>query len=150
MAIKASFSYDAVSYLSSVQLRRLVVASLEEALKYWKDEIQKEHFKDSAVTRYGYQKRSKGYQIKKARKTGQTAPLVYSGDSKRMALASNKITKSGNIVTLSIRVPDYIVYVRKSNPDLAKELTTVTDEELKLLYDLMEIFLNQKLSSLSK
>lgn len=147
MAIKASFSYDAVPELSQRELRRLVVDSLKEALTIWRKDIQGKHFKDSAVSEYNYQKRARGYQIKKAKRTGQTAPLVFSGKSKRSALSSDKMTVNGNQVTLSISVPDYFAYVKKNHPDLAKELTIVTDEEMKFLYENMEKFLKRRVDN---
>ena len=138
MAIKCSFSYDGVPELSRNVLQKLVREALILALKEWRASMEAKHFTTSAVSVYNYQKRTKNTQLKKTKVTHQSAPLVFTGESKRMALASNKVTVRGNQATLSISVPDYFAVLRRGQPDLAKELTTVTLTEQAQLVATME------------
>jgi hypothetical protein len=55
-----------------------------------------------------------------------------------MALASNKITARGNQVTLSISTPDYWVHLKRSQPDMADELTRLTPLEEVVLAQKMD------------
>ena len=147
MAIKANFTYGGIPELTPRVLQKLVREALIMALKEWKASDEPKHFTNKAVGDYGYKKRGKGYQIKKAKATHQTAPLVYSGNSKRMALGSNKITTRGNQATLSISVPDYWQHVKSQNPDITKELTTVTVTEQTALVAKMEQHLQQLINA---
>ena len=147
MAITASFTYGNIPELSQRVLQKLVREALILALNEWKTTNEPKHFTNNAVKEYNYKKRGKGYQIKKAKATHQTAPLVYSGNTKRMALGSNKITTRGNQATLSISVPDYFQHVKSQNPDMAKELTTVTPTEQTALVAKMEHHLQQLINA---
>jgi hypothetical protein len=147
MAITANFTYGGVPELSQRVLQKLVREALVLALNEWKATDEPKHFTNKAVGEYGYQKRSKGYQIRKARATHQTAALVYSGNAKRMALGSNKITTRGNQATLSINVPDYWQYVKSSHPDMSKELTTVTAAEQTALVAKMDEHLQRLINA---
>ncbi|MEI6542133.1 MAG: hypothetical protein WCL60_01340 [Methylococcales bacterium] len=157
MAIQANFSYDSFPELSTRVLEKLVRESLEEAIEHWRKELEPKHFTNSATGAYQYDKRGKIYQIKKSKKTRQTAPLVYTGNSKRMALESNKITKRGNQVTLSISVPDYWKHLRLKRPNkdrgtdaapnMQAELTRLPDAEKALIIKKMEERLQQKINT---
>lgn len=65
------------------------------------------HFENRSETRpggaYGYEKRSKKYQIGKARRKGHQRPLVYSGRMKQAILANTKITSTPTRGTVKAR-----------------------------------------------
>ncbi len=83
------------------------------------------HFDPSAVTKYGYRKRSKAYQIRKARKYRHQKPLVWSGELQRAVLSSAKVTSTSKQGTLTARGS------RKSNlsPSHRRELEAFTADE---------------------
>ncbi len=56
----------------------------------------KKHFENRPETRpggeYGYERRTKKYQIQKARKKGHQKPLVFSGDMQRTVTGTSRVT----------------------------------------------------------
>lgn len=56
----------------------------------------KKHFENNAETRpggaYGYEARTKKYQIRKAKKQGHQKPLVFTGDMQRVVTGTSRVT----------------------------------------------------------
>jgi hypothetical protein len=147
MAIKGNFEYGGIPELTPRVLQKLVRQALALAIQEWHSTMEPNHFVNSAVGEYDYQKRGKKYQIRKAKKTGQTAPLVFTGNSRRMALGSNKITMRGNQVTLNINTPNYWEHLKRKQPDMAKELTTLTPLEQVVLAEKMDKHLQRLINA---
>lgn len=54
------------------------------------------HFEFGAFAKYGYKKRTRKYQIQKARRFGTTAPLVRTGALRAAILRNAKVTATAN------------------------------------------------------
>lgn len=149
-----TFQYSAHEALTPRVMQAWVREALEYALDAWRRDILPKHFTKAGGKDYGYQARTKQYMIYKAKTKGTQAPLVWSGDTKRMA-STGRITSHGLKATLSIPVPDY-VYTRrapnpktgKPSPNLRQELTAVTSADIQFLERKMDEYLNAKAAAL--
>lgn len=120
--------------------------AIREIAISWYDKYLPRHFEESAEQRYGYAKRGAGHNKKKMKRFGHTTPLVYTGQMKREALRSARITGgkkakvkfkarranlSGKVQKLprmkdgSIRMGTY--------PPMRQELTAITRPEIRKL-----------------
>lgn len=108
-------------------------------LRWWKLYLP-QHFGDQAQRRYGYARRSgqqfnarprKGsYQAKKLRAFGHQRPLEFTGEAKRQALASPRITSTRDKVT--IRLPRKFNWrATGSQVRMADEIRAVRPDELR-------------------
>lgn len=109
--------------------------------RYWHQHFRPRHFQHEAFHRYGYQTRSRGYTRAKIRALGHAKPLVgyhprapwESGESERATQIEDvRATFRGGIATAHVvmRAPKLNFRRWPSSPDMRKELTTVTAEEL--------------------
>lgn len=98
----------------------------------WHRAMRPKHFEFSAFARYGYAKRDKYYQMRKARLKRTTAPLVWSGRSKQLAALPNiRSTRNGGSV--SMRAPTLNLKAGPGAPDMRAELTKLLPEEKQVL-----------------
>lgn len=93
----------------------------------------KEHFKPSAVKKYGYEKRTKKYQISKARKKHHQNPLVWSGSLKRELTGSIelKALKASSGASGKMRGRALRLSGRENMPDMKAEVTATVPAEIK-------------------
>ena len=112
-------------------------AAVKSALQYWHASILPKHFTTAGAREYGYEKRAKKYQQKKARSKHHQKPLVFSGHllermreraqiRLRKANGSIKYTRTG-----ISRMQDKAV-------DRIAELTTVSQQDMNDLNDVMK------------
>ena len=92
----------------------------------WKRAFLKEHFKMSAMEKYGYRKRSKKYLKSKQNILHHQLPLVYSGTTRRRAKdATTKSTSKKGTVILPVQALNF--------QGFRAELTKATDSETQVL-----------------
>jgi len=100
----------------------------------------KKHFENNPDTRsggaYGYEARTKKYQIRKARKKGHQRPLVFSGEMRRTVLGTSRVTATKD---------HWRVYARTGktlNPELRRQITdeleAVSEREIDQYISLMQ------------
>ena len=100
----------------------------------------KKHFENNAETRpggdYGYEARTKKYQIRKAKKKGHQKPLSFTGDMRRVVTGSSRITATQH------RWRVYARTGKKLNLQLGQqiknELEVVSEAEISKYISLME------------
>ena len=125
-------------------------AVLQEVVEIWHRRYLPRHFQTGAVAQYNYQKRSRDYMRRKARRKGHQMPLVYGGDLKRQVTRSARIMGSRRRAVASMSGPSYLYRYRKDSrqPDMADELTRVTANEERQLAVLIERKATRKLNEL--
>lgn len=117
----------------------------------WHKKDFPEHFKTSAVQKYGYEKRSKKYQLRKARKFGHQMPLVWTGNLKNITMSSIKVsTTAKGARGYWSGLPTRYYQYRDNAPDKAKELTIATQEELQVLAEELDKRVTDRLNSLNE
>lgn len=104
---------------------------------FWRGNMLDKHFETSATNEYKYQKRTKIYMLRKAKKYGHQNPLEWSGTLHRMASSIEDVRSTSKAGTVVIHGPSYLYKFRKSQkqPDKAKELKTITRHESRALAD---------------
>jgi hypothetical protein len=111
---------------------------LAEAVQWWHERYLPRHFRQGAADRYGYERRSKRYMIRKARKKHHQRPLEWSGNMKRVLMRSLQISygKSRPYAEGRLQRPHvYSVVNRRSSqmPDIPNEVKATTREEVDRL-----------------
>ncbi len=92
------------------------------------------HFVPTAVTKYGYAKRSKKYMIRKARRQGHQNPLVFTGGLRTAIMANAKVTATKDRATLRTKGNTG----HQLQPQYRKELEAITTDEHRQMVDLYE------------
>lgn len=109
--------------------RDAIRKALESMMLYQAQELMPRKFEPVAVQRYAMAKRSKGYQIRKARKYGHQRPLEYSGELKTAILGKPPLIRfRGNAVQASYGgMPRYTAMrgTNQDGPDKVAELQTL-------------------------
>ncbi len=111
-----------------------------KALRWWHQSIAPKHFEPSAVSKYGYEKRTKRYMQRKAVQKHHQKPLVWTGAMREAVLGqTSNVTVRGKRATLRLEgLPDYANIKSKASklggsrrqPNKARELTFVTQPEV--------------------
>ncbi len=130
----------------SVRAVRRISKKLNQAMgDHWHKEMLPRHFARDAATKYGYKERSKSYLKRKARKMGRDPaqfeqmrqfPLVFEGDLQR-SLKAFEVKAFPGRFSIKMKGPSYVGMrpFRRNAPNMGKELTTVTDEEIREMTD---------------
>ena len=123
---------------SPKQVKETFPTDLREQLAtipdYWHDKYLLGHFQTTAVSKYGYQQRTKKHNDKKQRLYGHRRPLEMSGASKQSARQGIKLTvrrkSSQGLVEArgTMKVPKYFYY-QPGGIDLQAELVATTKQE---------------------
>ena len=128
--------------------RRVLKSGLQKVVEYWYFRLFKRHFKKGAAERYGYEKRSPGYERLKHKLEGrlirhwmkqpvrpfwvarnQPRGAVLSGTAERMATRSGvRLSGTSKKATGSITVPAYVM-TRANIKNMPAELTATTQRE---------------------
>lgn len=130
---------------SAKQILRAIPRAMREAgtetVGLWHQQMMPGHFQQSAYQKYGYQKRSLTYEIRKARSERHRRPLVFSGESEQDARQQVRLTarliRREQVVRSAavMNLPKYFYQYNKvlGTPNKADELTrTTADEESTL------------------
>ena len=91
------------------------------------------HFKPSAVNRYGYEKRTKKYQIRKARAHHHQNPMVWSGALRRELMRSLELKTLGKSSGASGKMRGRALRfsARESMPDMKAEVVATVPDEVR-------------------
>ena len=118
--------------------------ALREGLRaaglYWHETYAPRHFDGFAAPKYGYARRSPGY-LRRKQREGAPGPLQFRGQLKRMFLSGAEVKAWGDRAIVKAQAPDYIQINRRkssSYPNIKKELTTTTDDEVRKLGDVVK------------
>lgn len=113
---------------------RFTKEGLRVAAEHWRDNMLERHFTAEGGRSYNYKAREKRYRARKKRLKGHSKPLVYTGETKRKAMAGVKISstsKQGRAVFRSL--PRHFYATRSDTIDLPFELTRINRRELREL-----------------
>lgn len=138
MPIRGVITYQASPEHTLAVLNKSVKHALNIVGHHWHSKILPRHFETSAVAKYGYQKRTKKYQIRKARQKGHQRPLEFSGQLKEAVLRRARIISTSKRVKVHLKGPKYLWKYQANQPDKARELTATTESEVKELADVLE------------
>ena len=123
------------------ELRPATTEAMNDVGEDWAEEKLPGHFTTRAATKYGYQKRSRKFMIRKAsgytdqygvRHAGHQRALVWSGESERMMTAGARIKATSKGVDVKMLAPKHLYARRKDlrQPDKAAETTRLSDDEV--------------------
>lgn len=142
--IRGSINYVGSPDHTAKIFRPILKEELQNVIRFWHKDMLPNHFTTTAVNRYGYQKRSKKYMIRKARKFGHQRALVFSGEMERQVTRMIRVSGSSKRARGRLSGPRYLFAYRKDvgQPDKAADLTAVTQEEVLT----MAKFLDQKMT----
>ena len=103
----------------------------ERAGKVHHREVTPKHFTVAGGHEYNYQKRSKLYMLRKAKKMGHQRPLVWSGASERAAMRIRDVRASSKAARIGYHMPAYFYKYSKhvGDPRKAFELATVSEKD---------------------
>lgn len=118
---------------------RILRAAHAAAGEHYHREIVPRHFQPGAGFRYGYRRRSRRYEQKKAR-LGRTQPLVFSGTLQRSLTEVANVRGYPSRFSVVMHGPSYIPKRPRTNrlPPLYEEVTRVTRAERKELADVLK------------
>lgn len=97
--------------LRKTGLKRATADSMGEAVSQYarRPDGYARHFQSGNEARYGLKPRSKGYSIRKARRTGRNQPLVFSGRTRDLFATGASVNVSGSgRVTLKFPWPSHL------------------------------------------
>ena len=123
---------------------------------YWHKELFPKHFDQRAMQEYGYRRRKSikwkrkdgskvTYQQWKLKKTGEDAPLVFSGRLEREARREARISSTSKGCAVKLRCPPYVFF-----HGMAAELTKVSRKDRKLMIAKAREYLVEELKKLQK
>ena len=103
----------------------------ERAGKVHHREVTPKHFTVAGGHEYNYQKRSKLYMLRKAKKMGHQRPLVWSGASERAAMRIRDVRASGKAARIVYHMPPYFYMYRKhvGDPHKGLELSALSEKD---------------------
>ena len=145
------------------KLRRAVKEELKFLGYYWFVRYLPEHFKPSAMSKYGYVFRTVGYMRRKRagytvgkqytnageKIAGHEKPLFWSGDMMRAVTGRMKqpVTSTPNRATVWLGVGQAIVYLHANEPkiNMAEEMTTLALSEAQDMAKVLEKRLIERL-----
>jgi hypothetical protein len=111
--------------------------ALAETVGYWHESMMPGHFTHGAIIKYGYQRRSPGWEKRKRRLKGHNRPLVFSGRSRRQAIRQVKLSSTSKRGVAAMNLPryfyQYIAAPGSKAPNKYLELVKTTAKEIKQL-----------------
>jgi hypothetical protein len=130
---------------------KVIKESMQEAGMLWHRRYLPDHFRSGSASKYGYQKRTAKYMKRKAHKKGHQTPLVFSGDLKRSATRMAHVGGTSKQVKVSMDAPWYATRswkTRGTMPDMSKEMTKTTDDQVRRLARIVEALSERKLGEI--
>lgn len=117
---------------------RVMRAAFRDALTFQRDQIWPTHFENNDMTRpegaYGYEKRSKRWQIKKAKLKGHQKPLVFTGALRNSVINNSVVRSTQHRGTLKAKSTFPMTYERR------REIEAVTSSQIAVLRKRIERF----------
>lgn len=130
-----TLNYTGSAAATKKDLNQSVREALLSVGSFWYTEFLPRHFEPDAVRKYGYSKRSKGYQRRKAAVRHNQKPMSWTGEMERQAKSHAEIRSTatkGKVVLRGIRALNFAGRSKSSlYPDFKKELTATTGDELQ-------------------
>jgi len=133
LATKAGVVYTGRKGFKPKEFRKIIKEELQGLVKMWWRRFLPMHFKPGAEHKYHYKKRSRRYQSKKASLTGRVTPLVKTGRMRIAVTRSVAISGSSKKARGTLTAPVYLDTHDPSQPDKAKEMTTMTKGEVTMM-----------------
>jgi len=128
--------------------RAIKTAAHAKQGKHWHRKFVKKHFRPGAANKYGYRPRSRKWVAKKialAKRAphkfpqGGRVPLVFTGETERSIRQVAIVRAYPTRCTIEMHGPRHVTMTPRGNrPWLAKEITTVSDDEVKELDQLLD------------
>lgn len=136
--MRTHITYDGGLFEGIRAFRGKVKQANIEAVEYWHEHYLPGHFKSSARQFYGYDKRSRQYQIRKAKTFGHQRDLVWTGTLERNAKRNIRVRGTAKRVTGIMQGTQALNFAggrrgRPGYPDTRKEMTTVHPSEANRL-----------------
>lgn len=130
------------------ELRQARKHAMRDVAGVWHRRTLPKHFEASAVNRYGYQKRSEKYAIRKARQKHHGRPLVWSGDLYRQVRREATVSSTSKGAVVKMRGPRYLYAYHKDadQPHKAEEMTATTVGELRTMERLIDRKMTRRLN----
>lgn len=123
-------------------LQRKLKPSIREGLKasteFWHRWYLKGHFKQSAMSRYRYRRRTQKYNDFKKKKYGHTKPLVLTGDMERQMRRSRTVRGTSKRASVTMSAPNYIHRSQANQPNKKLEVLTLLKYEEDVLVRVVE------------
>jgi len=139
MKITTVVTYPAFLDAPAKAVRQAVSRGLLAAARLWHRKYMPMHFREGASQRYGYQRRTVKYMIRKRRQKGHSRPLVWTGEMRRMLTRERqeKALKNRAAASIKMRGPFYLrregQAAFRGQPDMNAEIkTTAATERQKL------------------
>ena len=149
---RATVTYTVPLEEEQVRLERGLRKGLKVAAQTWQKDYIKGHFRRGASQKYRYARRSFKYRRRKLRVKGHTAPLVWTGETRRWVttrFAEARIRKlpKGFQGRLIIKAPAHFFKFRGVGADKVAELTATTQDEARILGDIVADHIDAALSA---
>jgi len=129
------------------EFRAAAKEELRPLIQHWHTEMLAEHFKPSAVAKYGYQKRTVKHQKRKARMFHHQNPLEFTGELKRSVTQRIRITSTSKSATGRMRAPRYLYMYGKTGPHMHDEITAITQDEIDELSTILHDAITKRLNT---
>ena len=143
MRFKAYIIRPGLFGLTKSDLRAIGRKAIENIGLMWHYKYKAFHFKSFAAAKYGYSPRSPKYRnaefaFGKRRNNGPPRPLVFTGESERLAMASNTVRAKATSfdkyhVEVIVNAPALNFKNKNTAIDMRREMTTVIPSELKAM-----------------
>jgi len=132
---------------------RITTEALKETPRLWHARFFRRHFQGGAAARYGYRPRSTKYVLRKKRKFGHTAPLIYTGLMRKQLGRGIFVTGNRYRAKGVMHGPRY-VFMRQTainnRPYLAGEVTALAPDEERELTAHLDRFITQRINELQE
>ena len=115
--------------------RRWYKIAMMSGIRFWFRTWIHGHFRNTATTKYKYQKRKDKY-LKSKAKRGNKPPLVKTGATQKAVTTFIKTTGTSRSATGVMNAPWYIRDVKmKGGPAMALEITAISNDEFGKIND---------------
>jgi hypothetical protein len=135
--------------LARADMNRILKESWREPADHWHGEMLPRHFTHGAAQRYGYQTRTKAYNIRKRRIFGHTRELVFTGQGRALTRIK-RITSTSKGCRVRMQGARVFNFRRrredgKLSPDMKSELRTITTSEQRRLVRVLDKAIDKRL-----
>lgn len=148
MSIRGVILYTTPPDFVAKQITRLIKDTLQSQVNIWHQKMAPKHFDRGAKTVYGYKPRDARYQKSKAAIKHHQIDLVWSGELKRQALRSIRVSGTSKSARGAMPVPKYAYQYRPGTPNKSEEITKTTNQEALELARNMDRELQAAISNL--
>jgi len=132
VGINVELKFDGALALSRKKFNDTLKQEYEEIGLTWHKKHRPRHFTLDGARRYGYAKRSRGYNRSKKRQFGHTLPLVKTGKSRARATQISRIKPTRTNVSVSVPVRTFNFRPANSNVNMRKEFSTIARDEVQV------------------